>query len=416
MARPIVLVAGRDPRGELSGGHSAYVRSHALALKAAGFEPHIFCAGRRSIVGNAAYGSVHRVASPVPSIRQLLAPWHAPFLSRAIERFGAACPQPVAVHSFGVWGYPGSRAVRRLRARGIPTVHVLSSYTTYEDEHRSKVDGLNPASGMIRGIMTRAAHLWVRLAVERYEREAYQAADAVLYNYESVRRLIEHHLTRSARLVRAPYTAETAFDDPAHQPRGAAIVPRGIARLRPERAPLILCISRHDPRKGTDTLLEALARLRSRGIPFRAMLVGGGELLHVDRRTAAKLGLGVSCSIPGVVSDIRPYLALADVYVLPSRREQSGSLALIEAMGAGRAIVASSCDGIPEDVTDGVDAILTPPGDVVALAAALERCLLDPSLRERLGAQAKATFATRFSAALVAGGLRDIYASLGVTP
>jgi glycosyltransferase involved in cell wall biosynthesis len=116
------------------------------------------------------------------------------------------------------------------------------------------------------------------------------------------------------------------------------------------------------------------------------------------------------------VPDPYPYLERADVFVLPSRSEQSGSLALLEALQAGCAVVASRVDGIPEDVANGGSALLVEPGDAGALAGALARLLGDPDLRRRLAAGARRRFEERFSASAFAAALGKVYADLGVVP
>ena len=112
--------------------------------------------------------------------------------------------------------------------------------------------------------------------------------------------------------------------------------------------------------------------------------------------------------------DPYPYLERADVFVLPSRAEQSGSLSLLEALQAGCAVVASRVDGIPEDVADGVSALLVEPGDPEALAGVLARLLGDTELRRRLGTGARRVFEERFSAGAFAAALGRVYAELGV--
>ena len=87
-------------------------------------------------------------------------------------------------------------------------------------------------------------------------------------------------------------------------------------------------------------------------------------------------------------------------------------LALLEAMHAGTAIVASRTSGIPEAITDGVDGLLTPPGDEVALRDALVRLLPDASERARLGAAALARARSKFSL----DRMTDEYEALYRTP
>jgi glycosyltransferase involved in cell wall biosynthesis len=428
----VVFVAGRDPRDELSGGHSAYVRSYARAALAGGFQPHLFCAARDSRVDDTDFGTVHRVASPVRPFRQTMAGAHAFFVVRAIERWvraraaseavaamaamaamatnvsRAAVPAPVLLHGFGVWGVIAVRAARRLVARGIPAVAVVGSYTTYEEESRAKVRGAE-TYGLRQRLALRAEHLWIRLCVERWEREAYLGAARVLINYDSVRRLVQAKYGTAARCEYLPYTCESAFLRAAG--RGDAAAGGGGAG-----APCLVAVSRHDTRKGVDLLLHALARLHAEGVPLRAQLIGGGPLLDVHRRLAARLGLSAVVTLTGPVPDPFLYLAAADVYVLPSREEQSGSLALLEAMQTGVAIVASGVDGILEDVVDGVDAILVTPEDVDELVDALRSTLTDPVLRRRLAESACSRFAENFAPDVVRDGLRALYESLSVHP
>ena len=177
-----------------------------------------------------------------------------------------------------------------------------------------------------------------------------------------------------------------------------------------------MTVARHDPRKGIDVLLHALAALRGAGVAVRGCLVGGGPLLGAHRDLAARLGLAGVATLAGTVPDTWPYLVAADLFVLPSRTEQSGSLAVLEALQSGTAVVASAVDGIPEDLTDGEDAVLVPPGDVAALAEALRRCLGDAGLRQRLARRGHQTFLARFSPEVVAAALGEVYGRLGCRP
>jgi glycosyltransferase involved in cell wall biosynthesis len=451
-SRDVVLVAGRDPLDELGGGHSSYVRAHARAVLRLGFTPHLFCAGRGQATVETDYGIVHRSAAPVRPVRQLLAGLHAPRLAAAIARFAAGRRGPLLVHGFGVWAYAGVLACARLRSSApeCEAIPIVSSYTTYAAESRAILRSL-AGYGWRTRLRCRADYLWIRLAVERWERRAYCESRRVLINYESVRRLVTARYGAAAHCVKLTYAAEAAFvREPPAAPAGApaaafaapaagaaacaaaaaapttpsasavtaARSPHAAAaeRSADARVPLIVAVSRHEPRKGGDVLLAALAALRQAGIPFRASLVGGGRQLAEERALVRRLGLGGQVELPGEVPDPFPYLEQAEVFVLPSRSEQSGSLALLEALQAGCAVVASRVDGIPEDVADGASALLVEPGDAGALAAALARLLGDPDLRRRLAAGARRSFEERFSAGAFAAALGKVYADLGVVP
>jgi glycosyltransferase involved in cell wall biosynthesis len=175
-------------------------------------------------------------------------------------------------------------------------------------------------------------------------------------------------------------------------------------------------VSRHDPRKGLGVLLRALAGLASDGVPARACLVGPGPLLDDHRKLADGLRLGESVAITGQVADVMPYLRAADIFVLPSLEEGSGSVSLLEALQSGTAVVASRCDGIPEDLADERDALLVAPGDPGSLQAALARLLRDAPLRRRLACRARSVYETRFSADALVSALAETYTDFGLRP
>jgi glycosyltransferase involved in cell wall biosynthesis len=396
------MIVGRDPREELSGGHSSYVRSYAKAAIRAGFVPHLFCVGEDASTSETELGIIHSVASPWRPFRQMLAAAHAGPLAAGILRFAAGRRGSLLIHSFGVWGVAGARTAPNLKKQGIEPVLVQSSYTTYRDEALSHVRGAGTYS-LSTKIRFAALSWWVALAVEPWERRAYLASRVILINYESVGRLIRKRHGLQAQLRLMPYAAESAFFDRDPAPKAFG---------RPRTVPLVVTISRHEPRKGVDVLLHALARLKADGVQFQARLAGGGPLLAEHRALASRLRLDDAVTIEGVVPDVRPLLDAADVFVLPSREEQSGSLALLEALQGGVAVVASAVDGILEDLIDGENALLTRPGDAAHLTAALARVLTDKTLRRDLQIRARATFDERFSAAPFAAALGSIYRDL----
>src|SRR5690606_18057296 len=101
--------------------------------------------------------------------------------------------------------------------------------------------------------------------------------------------------------------------------------------------------------------------------------------------------------LTGYRADAGALVAGADVCVMPSIWQDALPLAVMQPMALGLPVIASDVGGIPEMIADGDSGLLVPPGDVQALAAALERLLLDGALRSRLGASARATVKSRFS-------------------
>ncbi len=412
MGRAIVFVNGNNLAGATGGG-SSYMRLHARAALRLGFEPHIFCPAPEDDLLTTDYGTVHLVASPFRPFGALMSVAHSPLMAASIERFLSTREGPHLIHSF-IWVRAGLIARRRLRRKGVTTITVNGLYTTAESEFQAKSSGASADYNIRQRLRYRAELLWARLVIEREERRVYRGADLLIYNYDSVRRLFQERHGEGALMRKLPYTSETIFlnEDIKERP----VAPAELAALQPRDAPLIVSVSRHDPRKGLDVLLRALARLRAAGARFRACLVSHGPLIHAHRRLAAQLGLNDVTLITGWVPDPFAYLCHADIFVLPSIQEGSGSLALIDALQAGLPIVASGVDGVPEDVTDGDSALLVEPGDESALSGAIERLLADQALRRRLARRARETFDEKFSSDALIGALRSTYAELGFTP
>jgi len=150
--------------------------------------------------------------------------------------------------------------------------------------------------------------------------------------------------------------------------RAAARQQAGVDRA----VPLAVCVGRLTRQKGQDVLLSAWRLVRQRCPHAELVLVGDGDLVPVLR----------SAEVPGVrfagaVTDVRPWLAAADLVVLPSRWEGL-PLTALEALATGRPVVASAVPGLVEVVAPEVGA-LVPPDDPAALAGALALRLHDPS-------------------------------------
>jgi glycosyltransferase involved in cell wall biosynthesis len=151
-------------------------------------------------------------------------------------------------------------------------------------------------------------------------------------------------------------------------------------------------------RKGHAVLIRALASLRPPASAVRWRLAIAGQGVERERLLALAADCGVSDRVHllGQRADIMDLQTAADVFVMPSLWEGL-PLALLEAMHAGSAIVASRTSGIPEAITDGVEGVLTPPGDVRALSDAIASVLLSGELRARLGGAARDRAQSQFS-------------------
>ena len=408
----VIIVAGRDPT-LYPGGLESFARAFGRAAIQAGYEPHHFCVGTKSRVEATPFGVLHVANSPVRPLRGIMIAAHGHYIVDAINRFVGQQRGPCLIHSLGPWSGVGAAAARRLARRGVECITLATPYSTYEHETRAKVRGVTRAHGWWTKLKLRCELLWIRLAVNPSERRGLRQSRLVLVNYDSVQAILRAAYGDAIKFGKMTYASEMAFLKNGTE---CATPPAVLADLEPKEAPLIVAVSRHDARKGLDVLLRALARLRQGGVRFRACLVGGGPLLEKHRTFAAELGLLSCTAITGRVPNAYAFLRHADIFVLPSLEEGSGSISLLEAMQAGVAPVVSRVDGLPEDVTDGESALLAAPGDAADLARALRLLLDDASLRARLAQRAHAIYRDRFSAEAFSADLRSAYTKLGFAP
>jgi glycosyltransferase involved in cell wall biosynthesis len=138
--------------------------------------------------------------------------------------------------------------------------------------------------------------------------------------------------------------------------------------------------------KGLEVLVDAAPLVTAIVPEARIVIVGTGDLAQKLEARAAERGALGSILFTGFRSDIPACLDALDVFVMPSLKEGLGT-SILDAMAAGKPVVASRTGGIPEIVEDGVTGLLVPPGDAAALAAAVTRILKEPDLAESLAHQ-----------------------------
>jgi glycosyltransferase involved in cell wall biosynthesis len=176
-------------------------------------------------------------------------------------------------------------------------------------------------------------------------------------------------------------------------------------------AAVISVVSRLRPEKGLDVLLDALPRIvEIVGRRVELVIAGdGGEEAALRRRAAKQSAAGVH--FVGYQYDVAPWIAVGDVFAMPSRKEPFG-IAATEAMSYGVAVVAGDVDGLREVIADDVDGLLVRPDDVEALAVAIGRLLIDPERRARIGSAGRATQQQRFTSEAWANAWVDVYEGL----
>lgn len=182
----------------------------------------------------------------------------------------------------------------------------------------------------------------------------------------------------------------------------------------------ILTVARFVPKKGIDTILHALAKLRSEGLDFHYTLVGEGKTRQ--NRAVIKLvhdlGLEDVTTMPGTIThdDVIELLNNADCFTLGCREAKDGDRdgipnVVAEAMATGVPVVATDVSGVPELVTHEETGLLCPANDTDALAAVLRRMLTDQALRASVIPAARKKVHAVFNNKKLIHDLGEIYIS-----
>jgi glycosyltransferase involved in cell wall biosynthesis len=167
--------------------------------------------------------------------------------------------------------------------------------------------------------------------------------------------------------------------------------------------------------KGQDVLMKAAAKLRLPAAMF--LVIGGSWVGREDFKNSLlllrdELGLQDSVRFTGHLADVAGALAALDIVVHASVRPDPLPTAVLEAMAMGKIVIASRCGGVPEMIEHGVAGLLCTPGDVDALASALENVIAEPEKFRHLGANARRLIAERFDARCNDASMLRLYDSV----
>ncbi|MFZ5639602.1 MAG: glycosyltransferase family 4 protein [Bacillota bacterium] len=169
-------------------------------------------------------------------------------------------------------------------------------------------------------------------------------------------------------------------------------------------------VARMAPQKGLSYFIEAIAILIREGSAGNFIIVGDGPLRPGLEDLARRLGISGRVIFPGFQPDILPFLKLFDVFVVPSVAEGL-SITTIEAMAAGKAVIASNVGGLPELVKPGLNGLLVPPRDAGALAQAIKTLTGQPELYKKMGLAGQNMVTSEFSIDTMMSKTVDFYRS-----
>jgi len=248
-----------------------------------------------------------------------------------------------------------------------------------------------------------------RPGVRGIERHLHRRMDAVIANSNAVRvQLLDEGVApaKCAVIYNGVAVPGDVDDDDADELRGAIALPAG--------AIVVIVVANLIPYKGHADVLAAFAAVRNR-LPAGSVLLLVGEDGGIGaelRRQAERSGIAAAVRFVGRVDDVERYYTIADIVVQASH-EEGFSNAVLEAMAAGRPVIATRVGGNVEAVVDGDTGILVPARAPEAIADALATLAADPGLRERMGGAARIRVRDMFSLARCIESYRALYTRIG---
>ncbi|HEX5415617.1 MAG TPA: glycosyltransferase family 4 protein [Chloroflexota bacterium] len=238
--------------------------------------------------------------------------------------------------------------------------------------------------------------------------------------YRTFAPLLRHYAARLDGRIAVSETARAFVA--GHFPGEYQIIPNGVEWERFASAtpyadladdpPTILFVGRLDRRKGFPVLLRAFAELCRRGSPARLLVVGAydAEQTACFQRVIAREGIPNVCFAGYAdVGALARYYQSSSIVCVPSLGSESFGMVLLEAMAAGKPVVASAIAGYREVLEDGEQGLLVPPGSVPHLTDALDALLRDPDRRRALG-RAGAVKARDYAWPAVVDRITEVYA------
>jgi len=300
-------------------------------------------------------------------------------------------------HKVSAIVHPGAWAEGLLRSKGIEPI-ALRNFSEYDFIASYRLNRLltKLSPDIVIAHANRATGLCIRSKTKI-------PVVGVVQNYHTRRyNDVTAAFTTTHDLINVLATQGIAKEKIFHIPNMVKVseLPHRTARRNP---PIVGTMGRFVKKKGFDTYINALAILKLKGVPFKAVLGGTGVEEQALRDLAKEKGLGPSdLQFTGWVDDRKAFYTGIDIFCLPSLHEPFG-IVLLEAFAHGAPIVSTNSEGPKDIITPNYDALIVDKANAEQLADALEKLIKDPALCDKIAANGFAKVKTRYSLEVVAG-------------
>jgi len=317
-----------------------------------------------------------------------------------------------------VWSIPMARSIRPGRdARDLGRiVRIVRSFRPdVIHAHSSKAGALGRVAGALTGVP-------VVFSPHNFAHLIHEGGPLVRRGF----RLLERTLAPLTTHLHVAYELERqeAITSGLAESGRVSVIPNGIDTRplleldsRPHSPPRVGTFARLWPQKRIDLLLEAAAQLIRASSRVELLVIGDGPLRNSLEEHTRTLGIAESTRFASDPGGPTKALAMLDIFVLSSDRE-AFPLAPMEAMAAGRPVVATAVGALPEIVEKNQAGLIVPAGDVSALAGALERLLSDRELHDTASRNGRRVARERFDISVMAERMDAVYQTAihGIAP
>ena len=290
------------------------------------------------------------------------------------------------------------KACRLVRREGISLIHAHEFTGNTYGSLVAKLVGV-PLVATVHGKSYYSEQCKRRLAYRAVSRVATMVAVS-----EDLKRFITGTVGVPAERIKVIYNGQEILPP---------VVPEEKSRLRGEfglekNESVVGVVGSLYPVKGHEYLLAAVPQVLKTHPRTRFLIVGRGDLEVSLKEKVKRAGLEKQVCFLGFREDVAALLSLMDIFVLPSLSEGL-SIALLEAMAAGKPVIATNVGGNPELVVDGETGYSVPPRDADALAAKLRLLLADKCRAKRLGENGRNRVERCFSLQAMADNYQELY-------
>jgi len=245
----------------------------------------------------------------------------------------------------------------------------------------------------IKAVLSRMAHGWVAGQTDRF----------IAISRAVERGMAERDDGQPGRIFIIP-NGISDFDPGSITPAATVRQELGIS----PQAPLIVSATRLAPEKAVDSLIDAMAQLRTSHPTACCAIAGEGSERAALANRIEHLGLGDSIRLLGFRDDVASLIAACDVFVLPSVNEPFG-LVLLEAMSLSRPVVSTAAGGPLEIIEEASTGLLVSPRRPDALADAIGRLLSDKPAAQEMGRRGRLHFEKHYTAGAMAAATAAVY-------